>query len=143
MKFMATDSNFFLDSNVWLYALSDDNDEKALKARELVSNLGGSILFTAQVANEVCLNLKRKSSMSEVEIRRLIASFFLNCKFVEIDEKILKFASDLRERHAFSFWDSIIVSSAFAVDAYALYSEDMQDGFVVDNKLKIVNPFKN
>jgi len=74
---MATDSDFFLDSNVWLYALSDADDEKAVKSRELVTKLGDSILFTAQVANEVCINLKRKSSMSEVEIRRLIASSFL------------------------------------------------------------------
>ena len=51
-------------------------------------------------------------------------------------------ASALREQHAFSFWDSLIVASALATNATVLYSEDMQDGLVVEKRLRIVNPFK-
>ncbi len=134
-------SKAFLDSNIWIYALSDDNDEKAALARDLVQNLKGCIYFSSQVANETCLNLKRKSSMTEVEVRRLLASFFLNCSYVEMTETALVSASELRESHSFSYWDSLIAMAAFSANADILYTEDMQDGFIIKNQVKIVNPF--
>ena len=139
---MTDESSFFLDSNVWLYALSNEDDEKAETASALVKDLGERIRFTTQVVNEVCVNLKRKSSLEEGEIRRLIDSFYLNYTVVEIKESVLISASELREHHSFSFWDSLIAASALSANAEILYSEDMQDGFVLDNKLKIINPFK-
>jgi predicted nucleic acid-binding protein len=54
----------------------------------------------------------------------------------------LRTASVLREQYAFSFWDSLIVSSALQADAVILYSEDMQDGLVVENRVRIIDPFK-
>jgi predicted nucleic acid-binding protein len=48
----------------------------------------------------------------------------------------------LREQYAFSFWDSLIVSSALHAEAAVLYSEDMQDGLVVEKRVRIINPFK-
>jgi predicted nucleic acid-binding protein len=50
-------------------------------------------------------------------------------------------ASALRTRHQFSFWDSQIVAAALSVRAEVLYTEDMDTALVVENKLKIVNPF--
>jgi predicted nucleic acid-binding protein len=50
-------------------------------------------------------------------------------------------ASELRETWQFSFWDSLIVSSALAGGAEILYSEDMSDGLSVENRLRISNPF--
>ena len=79
--------------------------------------------------------------MSEVEIRRLLMSFFLNCSYVEMTETALVSASMLRESHSFSYWDSLIAAVALSANTDVLYSEDMQDGFVLDNKLKIINTF--
>ena len=36
----------------------------------------------------------------------------------------------------------IINASAFLGDANILYSEDMQDGLILENTLQIVNPFR-
>jgi len=47
----------------------------------------------------------------------------------------------LRDKYKLSFWDSIIVASALQGGAVRLYSEDMQNGLVVENKLTIINPF--
>ncbi|MBX3291169.1 MAG: PIN domain-containing protein [Acidobacteria bacterium] len=139
---MTGESSIFLDSNIWIYALSTEDDEKARNARQLIEEFGSRISFTTQIVNEVCINLKRKSSMSEQDIRTLVESFYLNYQAIEIKETILVFASELRERHAFSFWDSIVAASALAGGAEILYSEDMQDGFILDNKLRIIDPFK-
>ncbi|MGH9949692.1 MAG: PIN domain-containing protein, partial [Pyrinomonadaceae bacterium] len=108
---MTGDCKYFLDSNICLYALSDEDDEKAATARKLVSDLADDIGFTVQIVNEVCINLKRKSRLSEKDLRTLTRSFFLRYRFVDVSETALLSASELRERHDFSFWDSIIVSS--------------------------------
>jgi len=50
-------------------------------------------------------------------------------------------ASKIRTNHSFSFWDSIVAASALDCDADYLISEDMQDGFLLENSLKIINPF--
>jgi len=41
-----------------------------------------------------------------------------------------------------SFWDSLIVSAAFLSGVEIIYSEDMQDGSVIRDSLRIQNPFK-
>ena len=42
-----------------------------------------------------------------------------------------------------AYWDSIIVASALENRCSILYTEDMQHGQVVDQRLTIVNPFLN
>jgi predicted nucleic acid-binding protein len=49
----------------------------------------------------------------------------------------------LRDRYLISFWDSLIVASAVLGDATILYSEDMQDGLIINNSLQVINPFKD
>jgi len=140
---MTEASRYFIDSNIWIYALSDDDIEKGEKARELARRHKGSIFFSSQVANETCLNLKKKSAMTEVEIRRLITSFFVNHNYVEMSESTLVGASELRDRHPFSYWDSLLVMAAYRAEVDIFYSEDMKDGFVLNNRMKIVNPFNS
>ena len=60
-----------------------------------------------------------------------------------MSKALLLKASALREQYTFSFWDSTIVSSALHAGASVLYSEDMQDGLVVENRMRIINPFEN
>jgi predicted nucleic acid-binding protein len=45
------------------------------------------------------------------------------------------------ERYKFSFCDSVIVASALHAGCTVLYSEDLQDGQVIDKQLRITNPF--
>jgi predicted nucleic acid-binding protein len=45
-------------------------------------------------------------------------------------------------KYSLSFWDSLIVASALAANAEILYSEDMQNGLLIENKLRIINPFE-
>jgi predicted nucleic acid-binding protein len=61
---------------------------------------------------------------------------------IDFTIEILTKASYLRGRYNFSFWDSLIVGSAIKSGCKRLYSEDMQDGLIVENELKIINPFK-
>ncbi|WP_096876524.1 hypothetical protein [Methylomonas koyamae] len=56
---------------------------------------------------------------------------------VDIHERGL----DIAERYGFCWYDSLIVGAALAAECDCLYSEDLQHGQVVDNQLRIVNPF--
>jgi predicted nucleic acid-binding protein len=53
----------------------------------------------------------------------------------------IKLAQDLVDKYDFQVFDGIIVAAALEADCDILYSEDMQDGQVIENTLKIVNPF--
>ena len=100
------------------------------------------MIVSAQVINEVCVNLIKKAQLSEQHVQQLIESFYAKYLVVELSKPLLLKASALREQYVFSFWDSLIVSSALSADAPALYSEDMQDGLIVEDRLRIINPFK-
>ena len=47
----------------------------------------------------------------------------------------------LAQRYGFSVYDAMIVASALIAGCTTLWSEDMQDGLLVEGQLRIVNPF--
>lgn len=135
------ENGYFLDSNIWIYALANNQDiNKRNIACQLVNAEG--VIISTQVINEVCLNLIKKSSFSEQQIIQLIEAFYKGSHIISFNRDILVNSSNLRSRYKFSFWDSLIVACALAAGASILYTEDMQDGLVVDSQLQIVNPFK-
>ncbi|MEZ4528502.1 MAG: PIN domain-containing protein [Desulfobacterales bacterium] len=129
----------FIDSNIWLYAfISSQDSDKSVAARSVIRD--NDIVISTQVINEVCINLIRKALFTEDEIRDVVNSFYNKYSIIEFSREIVHKASIIREQHEFSFWDSLIVSSAVQSESEILYSEDMHNGFIIENT-KIVNPF--
>ena len=54
---------------------------------------------------------------------------------------LLDLGLELQARHRFSHWDSMIVAAARAQGCDWLWSEDMDDGRIVDG-MRIANPFR-
>lgn len=54
---------------------------------------------------------------------------------------LLDLGFEIQARHRFSFWDSMIVAAARAQGCDILWSEDMDDGRIVDG-MRIANPFR-
>jgi predicted nucleic acid-binding protein len=48
----------------------------------------------------------------------------------------------LAERYKLSTYDALIAAAPLHADRDTLWSEDMQDGIVLDGLLRIVNPFR-
>ena len=133
----------FVDTNIWLYAfIAGDDRRKSARAKALLE-ASRAVTVSPQVINEVCVNLIRKAQFSEPQVQRLIEAFYAKYVVVEVSKALLLTASALRQQYAFSFWDSTIVASAIQAGASVLYSEDMQDGLVVENRVRIINPFEN
>ena len=87
------------------------------------------------------VNLLKKANFSEEKIKNLIQSLYKRYSIFELSQDVLLKASEIRLNYSFSFWDSIVVSSALDSEADYLISEDMQNGFKFEDKLTIVNPF--
>ena len=42
-----------------------------------------------------------------------------------------------KKKHKFSYWDSLIISSALENECEFLYTEDLQDGQIINSRLTI------
>ena len=134
------DSTYFIDTNIWLYSfIQSQNKEKTEIAGTIIKEC--EIVISTQIINEMCVNLIKKVNFSEGKIQNLIESLYKKYTVFELSQDILLKASKIRANHSFSFWDSVVAASALDCDADYLISEDMQDGFNLENKLTIINPF--
>jgi len=63
-----------------------------------------------------------------------------NNVYINTEDTILQ-ACLIADRYNFSFYDSLIIAAAISSNSLILYSEDMSNGIIIDNKIRIVNPF--
>lgn len=128
----------FFDTNTVLY-LAGDDPAKA-KTVEWLLHRGGFV--SVQILNEFTnvSRRKRRSSWPEIldsldSIRRLVIVLPLT---IDLHERGLSLA----QRHNFSTYDAMIVAAALSANCDTLWSEDMQNGMVVEGRLTIRDPFK-
>ena len=131
----------FIDSNVWVYAFMTGDDKRIAAANQLIEQTK-AIQLSTQVVNEVCSVLLRKHRVTDNAITDYIDYFYDEFPVATLDEGVIRYASSLRIRHAFSFWDSLIAATAIENSCATLYSEDMQHEMVVAGT-RIINPFRN
>lgn len=127
----------FLDTNILLYLLSRDEGQAA-RVEAIVSKGG---IISVQVLNEFASVASRKLGMTYAEIREYLATIRAICDVRPLTVETHLLGLDMAERYGFSFYDSLIVSSALLSDCTTLYSEDMQHGQKIENSIVIVNPF--
>lgn len=132
----------FLDSNILLYALlAGQSAAKFSISRNIIQNNRPDIIISSQVVIEVAANLLRKGNFSESQIAKFIEDAYEEYVVIDVSQKILLRASELRSRYSLSYFDSIIVAAALNAGSTILYSEDMQNGLVAEEQLTIINPF--
>jgi predicted nucleic acid-binding protein len=137
---------FFIDSNIWLYRfIVNCSDPSAIPKQQIATNITNQekLLISTQVVNEVCSNLIRKARFDNSQIQNLLEELAEGCEILPVSLETLQYAVKLRDRYLLSFWDSLIVASAVLGDASILYSEDMQDGLIINNSLQVINPFRD
>ena len=122
---------------LFIYTISKQRETEI--ARTIIKEC--EIVISTQIVNEICVNLIKKADFSEGKIQNLIESLYKKYTVFELSQDILLSASKIRANQSFSFWDSVVAASALDCDADYLISEDMQDGFKLENKLTIINPF--
>lgn len=127
----------FADSNILLY-LNDVNGFKKTKAKEIVA---AKPFISVQVVFE-CLNVcLRKLKMPRETSIEFVKYLISNFEVVGEEKETCHFALELFSRYSLLVFDAKIIATALDADCSILYSEDMQNKFVIDDRLTIVNPF--
>jgi predicted nucleic acid-binding protein len=134
---MNGDADSFFDTSVLLYLLSADAD-KADRAEELLERSG---VISVQVLNEFTVVGTRKLGLSFAEVREVLNTIRSVCDTRPLTVEHHDKATEIAERHGFSFYDSVIVASALLAECTTLYSEDLQHRQVIDKRLTVINPF--
>jgi predicted nucleic acid-binding protein len=126
----------FFDTNVLFYLLSKDT-AKADRAEVLLASGG---VVSVQVLNEFASVASRKLAMTIPEIRNILSTVRSVCIVKPLDIETHDLGLDMAERYGFSIYDGLIVAAAVRAGCAILYTEDLQQGQMID-KLQIRNPF--
>jgi len=82
-----------------------------------------------------------KHKIDDVLIQRSVQSLINAVNVTSISTDSVQGAFKIKNQYLFSYWDSLILSSAMENGCTLLYSEDMQNGQLIDGELRVVNPF--
>jgi predicted nucleic acid-binding protein len=131
----------FLDTNILLYAKVDDGSDKHIKCHTLLTMvlIGSELVASAQVLNGYYVNALKKN-ITPAEIQNTVNQFISDFEIVPLTKELVPETHRICNRYQFSYWDSNIVAAALEARCKILYTEDLQDGQVIDNTLTIRNP---
>ena len=128
----------FFDTSVLIYAVGK-NDPRASRAEALLA--GGGVV-SIQSLNEFVAVARRKLGMSWKEVKELLDIICILCPDpVPISLDTHRGAVAIAEKYGYSIYDSLIASAALEAGCKTLYSEDLQDGQIINRKLTFRNPF--
>jgi hypothetical protein len=136
--------NQFFDTNIFVYAVSDDDSVKQAIARKLILeaekfDTGRASFQVAQewmnvVTKKFSRTISTEGALEFVE--RTVVPFIR----VVPDLALLQEGIRIKERFQISFYDALIVAAAKRQKCGVLYSEDLQAGMVFHD-VQVVNPF--
>ena len=130
----------FIDTNIIIYAYSDTEPEK--KEITLTILEDHNVIISIQVINECIWTMNRKYGVDLGQIQALLDRFWKKFEVVLLDKPDIEKALNIAMQYKFSYWDSLIIASALKNNCGILYTEDMQDGQVIEEGLTIKNPFR-
>jgi len=87
--------------------------------------------------------MNRKFFLPMEKLRDLGVKLLQRLEIALIDQTTIKKALDIAIDYKYSYWDSLIITSALENNCLICYSEDMQHGQIIEDKLRIVNPFES
>ena len=128
----------FLDTNVLVYVVGQ-KDERTPQADALVAKGG---VVSVQVLNELASVSRRKLGMSWEEIGDALGAIRVLCPSpmpltIDTHDAGVRIAA----KYGFQFYDALIAAAALEAECTTLYSEDFQDGQLIEGRLTVRNPF--
>ena len=132
----------FLDTNILIYAYSEDEKQKQKIALALIDKYSQNIIISTQVINELTNILFKKFKIDASTIKKTILELDSVFMIEPFDLATQIKAVHIKEKYKLQFYDSLILATALENRCTILFSEDMQNGQVIENTLTIINPFK-
>ena len=138
-------SLFFLDTNIFVYALLATEPLKKQRALQLLEQALASRqgCISYQVIQEFANVALRKfaSRMGAAACKQFIDAAMQPLNRVGSSPALLDSALALQEETRYSFYDSLMLSAALEAGADTVYTEDLQHNQWERGSLHIVNPF--
>ena len=131
--------DIFLDSNITVYLLENDRIRRDLVASFILND---RFVISTQVISEnvnVCLRKLHLSQEDAFAHGRFLTDTF---RMTYISDSTIGLAFEVAQRYGFGYYDSLILATALENGCGILYSEDMQHGQVIMDRVKVLNPFK-
>jgi len=127
----------FADTNIALYAVDAD----AAKRVKALAILALRPFISTQVVNEYLNVLRVKRKLDRADANALARALMATSEVVAVTAGITEQAMQIGERYQINHWDALIVAAALVTGCDTLYSEDLQDGQVFEERLTVSNPF--
>lgn len=132
----------FIDTNVFLYSLSDLPEEqaKAERARQLLLNekWGWSVQVAGEFYN-IATSTRRQFRLSHKLALEYVKTW-LDFPTASLNSSTVLSALQLADRFQISYWDAAIIAAARELLCNTVYSEDLSHGQSYDGVV-VVNPF--
>jgi predicted nucleic acid-binding protein len=135
----------FLDTNIFIYAIDSSPQEKRKReiARDLIKEhiINESGVISIQVLQEFyqVSTQKIKQPLSTEEALEFL-HYISILETIHPDYKMVVSAVHLHKSEKVSFWDAMILQSALTAGCSYFLSEELQDGFRI-NEMVLSNPF--
>lgn len=128
----------FIDTNVLVYVASAD----PVKAARAEAVIGAGGVISVQVLNELANVARRKMRLSWAETQRLLSLVreLLAVRAMTVETHAAGLA--VAERYGLSIYDAMIAASALEAECDVLWSEDMQHGMAIGERLRVMDPFR-
>lgn len=131
----------FLDTNILIYAYSEDEPKKRSVALQLLDSFEDHAIISKQVINELSNILLKKFKLGSDQVENVLLEIDNVLPIVDFDLTTQIKALKLKDRYQFQYYDALIVATALENNCTVVYSEDMQHEILIDGNLKIINPF--
>ena len=138
---MSDSSLVFVDTNVFIYALTQGSDPRHEKARRRLQPLleAARVCLSTQVLQEVFVTLTKKLGRSTAEASAVIEDL-ATYRHVQVDAGAILDAARLAGSARISFWAALLVVSATRLGAELLLTEDWNPGQRIGG-VRIESPF--
>ncbi len=140
---MSVNPTCFVDTNILVYARDSSESGKQIQAEQWLAHLWGKELgrISTQVMNEyyVTVTHKLKPGLSKEQARSDLRTLAV-WQPLEISTTLIESAWDIQDQYGYSWWDTLVITSALFLDCTYLLTEDMQHEQQIGN-LTIINPF--
>lgn len=132
---------YFIDTNIFVYAkLNIDDEYKHLSAKEFLAAISAEVITSTQVLGEF-YNVLSRHRIDDEFIQTAIIDLLKYSKVRVITLNTIKLCWNIKKKYKYQYYDSLIIASALESGCSVLYTEDMQHGQVIEEKLKLINPF--
>lgn len=132
----------FFDSNILIYFVDERDERKQSIAKEIIAdavqNQNGMI--STQSLQEFYNVVTKKMNCPKEKAKELVTMFSELFPVTQITIPLILGAIDISIKNEFSFWDSLILSTANDTGCVLLYSEDLNSGQIISGT-KVLNPF--